>query len=91
MTATQSAQDWPGRYYHIDQILDKPGPRTDPDGFIGGDTVRVSVVCTRESADHHATYFTGENISEDAVQDTRYWSWWSWLRDSAKFSPFRFS
>ncbi|KAF9454673.1 hypothetical protein P691DRAFT_717301 [Macrolepiota fuliginosa MF-IS2] len=27
--------DWPGRYFHIDQILDKPGPRTDP-GFAAG-------------------------------------------------------
>lgn len=31
--------DWPGRYYHIDQILDKPGPRTDP-GFAPGDEVK---------------------------------------------------
>lgn len=38
--ATQQTQDWPGRYYHIDQILDKPGPRTDPDAFVGGDTAR---------------------------------------------------
>jgi len=27
--------DWPGRYFHIDQILDNPGPRTDP-GFAAG-------------------------------------------------------
>lgn len=27
--------DWPGRYFHIDQILDQPGPRTDP-GFAAG-------------------------------------------------------
>jgi ubiquitin-activating enzyme E1 C len=30
--------DWPGRYHHVDQILDKPGPRTDP-SFVGGDQV----------------------------------------------------
>lgn len=30
--------DWPGRYYHIDQILDAHGPRTDP-AFLAGDEV----------------------------------------------------
>lgn len=30
--------DWSGRYFHIDQILDKPGPRTDP-AFLAGDEV----------------------------------------------------
>lgn len=31
--------DWPGRYYHIDQILNTPGPRTDP-AFLAGDGVK---------------------------------------------------
>ncbi|KAG5647253.1 hypothetical protein DXG03_000788 [Asterophora parasitica] len=31
--------DWQGRYYHIDQVLDKPGPRTDP-AFLAGDGVK---------------------------------------------------
>ncbi|KAF7967215.1 hypothetical protein HWV62_35142 [Athelia sp. TMB] len=31
--------DWPGRYFHVDQILDKPGPRTDP-AFLAGDGVK---------------------------------------------------
>jgi NEDD8-activating enzyme E1 len=39
-TYTQTTTDWPGRYYHVDQVLDKPGPRTDPEMFVGGDTVR---------------------------------------------------
>ncbi|KAI0082813.1 hypothetical protein K474DRAFT_1611060 [Panus rudis PR-1116 ss-1] len=26
-----TTSDWDGRYYHVDQILEKPGPRTDPD------------------------------------------------------------
>ena len=29
--------DWPGRYHHIDQILDAPGPRTDPQFSAGKD------------------------------------------------------
>lgn len=30
--------DWSDRYYHVDQILDKPGPRTDP-SFLAGEEV----------------------------------------------------
>ncbi|KAG8812025.1 NEDD8-activating protein uba3, partial [Serendipita sp. 401] len=38
-TAVEQTQDWPGRYYHVDQILDRPGPRTDPD-FVGGEMAK---------------------------------------------------
>ena len=31
--------DWDNRYYHVDQVLDRPGPRTDPDSFMAGDGV----------------------------------------------------
>jgi hypothetical protein len=34
--------DWQDRYYHVDQILDKPGPRTDP-SFLAGDEVRIPI------------------------------------------------
>ncbi|CDO72921.1 hypothetical protein BN946_scf185002.g106 [Trametes cinnabarina] len=34
-----SSADWEGRYYHVDQILDRPGPRTDP-SFLAGDEVK---------------------------------------------------
>ncbi|KAI0034014.1 hypothetical protein K488DRAFT_77496 [Vararia minispora EC-137] len=34
-----SVSDWDHRYYHVDQVLDRPGPRTDPD-FIPGDAVK---------------------------------------------------
>ncbi|SJL00521.1 related to ubiquitin-activating enzyme [Armillaria ostoyae] len=34
-----ASQDWEGRYDHIDQILDTPGPRTDP-AFMAGDGVK---------------------------------------------------
>jgi len=33
--STCLAEDWPGRYFHVDQVLDRPGPRTDP-GFSAG-------------------------------------------------------
>ncbi|KAI0320746.1 hypothetical protein OF83DRAFT_1103477 [Amylostereum chailletii] len=32
-----SHNDWHGRYYHVDQILDRPGPRTDPSFMPGPD------------------------------------------------------
>ncbi|KAH9935040.1 uncharacterized protein B0H18DRAFT_979507 [Fomitopsis serialis] len=34
-----SASDWADRYYHVDQILDRPGPRTDP-SFLAGEEVK---------------------------------------------------
>lgn len=41
MTSNGSAfaGDWQNRYYHVDQILDRPGPRTDP-AFMAGDEVK---------------------------------------------------
>ena len=30
--------DWPNRYFHIDQILDRPGPRTE-ESFSAGEPV----------------------------------------------------
>ncbi|KAJ7063399.1 hypothetical protein C8F01DRAFT_1132876 [Mycena amicta] len=34
-----ASEDWADRYYDIDQVLNKPGPRTDPD-FLAGDGVK---------------------------------------------------
>lgn len=41
VNGSATSSDWQDRYYHIDQILDKPGPRTDP-SFLAGDEVRIS-------------------------------------------------
>ena len=38
-STSSTDSDWPGRYYHIDQVLNTPGPRTDP-AFLAGDGVR---------------------------------------------------
>ncbi|CCM04587.1 uncharacterized protein FIBRA_06768 [Fibroporia radiculosa] len=35
-----SAADWQDRYHHVDQVLDRPGPRTDP-SFLAGDEVKA--------------------------------------------------
>ena len=40
------SNDWHDRYYHVDQILDKPGPRTEP-GFAAGEQVRSDIACPR--------------------------------------------
>ncbi|KAG6874236.1 hypothetical protein C0995_003782 [Termitomyces sp. Mi166 len=39
MAASLQNTDWQGRYFHIDQVLDRPGPRTDP-SFLAGDGVK---------------------------------------------------
>ncbi|TDL24837.1 hypothetical protein BD410DRAFT_744501 [Rickenella mellea] len=39
VNGTPSSGDWPNRYFHVDQILDKPGPRTDP-AFSAGPVVK---------------------------------------------------
>ena len=39
-----SSGDWEGRYYHVDQILDRPGPRTDPSLLAGDEVSRSSGV-----------------------------------------------
>lgn len=38
--SSSSTVDWAGRYYHIDQVLNAGGPRTDPQ-FAAGDEVGV--------------------------------------------------
>ncbi|CDZ96210.1 nedd8 activating enzyme [Phaffia rhodozyma] len=34
------APDWPGRYEHVDMLLDRPGPSTDIDSFVPGDAIK---------------------------------------------------
>jgi len=39
VNGSPTSSDWQDRYLHIDQILDQPGPRTDP-SFLAGDEVK---------------------------------------------------
>ncbi|KAH8106845.1 hypothetical protein BXZ70DRAFT_997762 [Cristinia sonorae] len=39
MNGNSTSSDWDGRYFHVDQILDKAGPRTD-ESFVPGDQVK---------------------------------------------------
>jgi hypothetical protein len=59
--------DWDDRYYHVDQVLDRPGPRTDL-SFMAGDGVSdsvsflLSVSYTRFSPE-------GQKFSSESMQD----------------------
>lgn len=42
-----TSSDWDGRYYHVDQVLNNPGPRTE-EAFQAGDAVSLgasALVC----------------------------------------------
>jgi hypothetical protein len=51
--AVQNPNDWPGRYSHIDQILDRPGPRTIEEAFTGGEEVCVQSTGPSTTADEY--------------------------------------
>jgi len=70
--AAHPAQDWPRRYYHVDQVLEKPGPRTDPDSFSPGETVRPY---RAHDADIYHRRIPGAKLSENTMQDSMYRSW----------------
>ena len=67
--------DWDDRYYHVDQVLDRPGPRTDPDSFMAGDgvgdfaSILLSVSYTRFSPE-------GQKLSSESMQDPCDWRGW---------------
>jgi len=43
----QSGHNWPGRHFHVDQILDRPGPRTDESCPTGDEVGIFNVWVTR--------------------------------------------
>lgn len=71
-------QDWAGRYYHIDQVLNSGGPRTDPQ-FAAGDEVNKRVFCVWSYL--KKSLCTGEEIPTRNVQDLGHRCRWPWLRD----------
>lgn len=60
--------DWDDRYHHVDQVLDRPGPRTDTDSFMAGDgvsdfgSILLSVSYTR-------FFLVGQKLSSESMQD----------------------
>lgn len=55
-----NSSDWQDRYYHLDQVLDRPGPRTDP-SFAAGEGVRYG--CMQE------TFVLSSDIINRQVKD----------------------
>lgn len=74
------SSDWPDRYFHVDQILDRPGPRTDP-SFQAGDGVRNAILTLTQILRFPRS---GQEISAWRMQNTRHWRWWFRLRNSIK-------
>ena len=60
--------DWDDRYYHVDQVLDHPGPRTDPDSFMAGDGVR-DLLSILLSVSYTCPLLAGENLFTEPMQD----------------------
>ena len=69
--------DWPGRYFHVDQVLDRPGPRTDP-SFLAGDGVGIYLTRIDKMLE---LLLLGQKILAQRVQDPCDWRWWLRLRD----------
>lgn len=80
-----SSTDWPGRYYHIDQVLNTPGPRTDPE-FLAGDGVRDFCFSNARPC---LTLRLGKKLFAKSRQDFGYRRWRSGLRDFGKFGAYR--
>ena len=71
MNATSSSGDWENRYYHVDQVLDRPGPRTDP-SFLAGDEVcsphpRGSIIHLTVSTVFRSKSFWGTNARSSSL------------------------
>jgi hypothetical protein len=63
VNGSATPSDWQDRYYHVDQILDRPGPRTDP-SFLAGDEVGVS---TEKVQSSFVRCLTGERLFAEQV------------------------
>jgi ubiquitin-activating enzyme E1 C len=44
-SAASANSNWQDRYYHVDQVLENPGPRTD-EAFTSGEPVSLSMYIT---------------------------------------------
>lgn len=78
MNGNSTSSDWDGRYYHVDQILDRPGPRTDP-SFSAGDEVCHYAACYLKRV--LTWMYPGERLPEKPVQDLGHRCWRSGVRD----------
>lgn len=63
--------DWDDRYYHVDQVLDRPGPRTDLDSFMPGDDVGYSISSSLLLS-YTCPHTAGQELLKEPVQDPRH-------------------
>lgn len=76
-TVMATLTEWDDRYYHVDQVLDRPGPRTDLDSFMAGDGVGDPISSSLLS--YTRTLATGQELLAKPVQDPRHRSGWAWV------------
>ena len=67
--------DWEDRYYHIDQVLDRPGPRTNLDSFMAGDGVGRPISSALLS--YTRPVAAGKALLTEPVQDPRHRCGWA--------------
>ena len=67
MATDSPTPDWAGRYYHIDQVLNAGGPRTDPQ-FAAGD--EVDILLTNYTCFNRAI---GEEIPQRNSKNPGHW------------------
>lgn len=80
---TTSVPDWPERYAHVDQVLERSGPRTDVDSFSAGDPVSLcALVMASETS--NAPPSVGQRLFENPMQNPCYWGRRTWVRDSCQ-------
>jgi hypothetical protein len=63
-------EDWEGRYFHVDQVLDNPGPTSDKD------LPEPEMVCAHRSDEYDRGLRqarSGERIPARECQDTCHW------------------
>ncbi len=82
-----SKQDWAGRYYHIDQVLNAGGPRTDSQ-FAAGDEVGVLwFPGFLDNSDKTCNpHLIGEEIPQAYGKNPGYRRRGTWMRDPRQFS-----
>jgi hypothetical protein len=70
--------DWDDRYYHVDQVLDRPGPRTDLDSFMAGDGVGHPI-SSFLLLSYMCPVIAGQELLTEPVQDPRHRRGWARL------------
>ena len=71
--------DWDDRYYHVDQVLDRPGPRTNLDEFTPGEPVGDPFLSALLLLTYTRPVAAGQELPAKPVQDPRHRCGWAWV------------